>query len=190
MRNNWEQHDGVLLQTIPYLETSRILKIFTRNAGLLTAMARGKNLEIPFGRAEWTISKTRGDFYSLKEFALLDPFLELRSSYETISGAGAIAKNLLETQAPYKSSPDLYELLLACFSHLKKNPQAITQSFRLKLLRHEGILPQELQQFTVEERSLVSTLATARRFSDLEPLQISLEFAKKLEQFAKILFLT
>lgn len=209
MRNNWEQHDGILLQEIPFLEASRILKIFTRDAGLLTLMARRKINAIPFSRAEWVVKKSRGEFYSLRETSLINPYLELRTNYETLVGAGSIARDLLRSQAPSKASPGLYELLIACFSHLQKNPNTLAQSFRLKLLHYEGVLRLEPtcvhckepslflsggesvctqhrsvrdSFFTDQEWQVLLTLSSARRFSEIEQFHLSTEFSNKIEQ--------
>jgi DNA repair protein RecO len=183
MKHNWEQHEGVLLQIIPYLEESLIYKIFTPQAGLITVLAKSKGSAIPFCRAEWVVRRSRGDLYYLQESSLIDPHHHLRSSFPVISAAGAIATDLIRSQLPSTSATNLYLLLLACWTHLAKNPEAIAFSFRLKLLQLEGVFCIQLLNdlpFEEAERKIVRTLAFAKRFSELEDLHLSLCFACKL----------
>lgn len=144
MNEEWERHVGILLQALPYLG-HRILKIFTPDAGLLTLMAKHVKAKdaahtMPFCRAEWVFRKTRSDIYPLKEAKLLDPLSSLREQYSTLMNAGSIASDLLRSQLPHRSAQLLYDLLLASLTHLPRNPAAIAQSFRLKLLQFEGML--------------------------------------------------
>ena len=130
--------------------------------------------------------KSQRDFFSLQDSSLLDPHHQLRSSYQSISAAGSIAHDLLRSQLPSQSSSDLYQLLLACFSHLSKNPEAIAQSFRLRLLQLEGVLLIEQfcdPFFTEEELHLIRTLGLAKRFSELESLSLTSHFSNRLKQF-------
>ncbi|MBF8263423.1 MAG: putative repair protein recO [Parachlamydiales bacterium] len=145
MSGDWDRHEGILLQTIPYLGSHRILKIFTPDAGLISLMAKhiktnNAAVTTPFCRAEWVYRKSIGEIHPLKDFAMLDPLQELRESYNIISSAGSIARDLLRSQLPGRSAKSLYELLIASFRHLKTNPAAIALSFRLKLLQFEGLI--------------------------------------------------
>ena len=202
-----EKHDGILLQAIPYLGNRRILKIFTAQAGLLTFMSRLKQtaLTSPFCRAEWVIPKSpKGEIFPLKDASLIDPLLDLRKSFAILSAAGKIAQDLLKSQLPRKNTQGLYELTLACLRELPRNPLAIAQSFRLKLLQLEGLLQIQdtclrcenpssgLTQgesvctihqphlfFPDKEWGLLLRLGLAKRFSELEAIDFSAEFIAK-----------
>ncbi len=188
MRRHWEMREGILLQSIPYLENRRILKIFTKEAGLLPLIASAKKapFAIPFIKAEWVYRTTQTELHSLKDAALLDPFLTLKDTFSTLQAAGSIASDLLRSQLPNKASPALYDLLLASLAHIPLNPPAIAQAFRLKLLQCEGLLhlPCEAPHpFTLEEWDLALHLGLARRFSELASLAIPAPFAKKTNDF-------
>jgi DNA repair protein RecO len=210
MRQHWDQREGILLQAIPYLETRRILKVFTKDVGILSMMASSKKVPFatPFCRAEWVFRKSSGDIHSLKEGSLLDPLLHLRESYGKIQAAGSIASDLLRSQMANKASEGLYDLLLASFTHLAVNPQAVAQSFRLKLLQFEGLVQLQRgcmccgamasslsggeslcishadnpkrQTFNQEEWQQLLTLGLARRFSEFASLLLSPAFLRKV----------
>jgi DNA repair protein RecO (recombination protein O) len=211
MRNEWEKHEGILLQAIPYLGSHRILKVFTPDAGLVTLIAKHIKAKdaahtTPFCRAEWVFRKSRTEIFSLKEASLLDAMRELSETYEILFAAGSIAGDLLRSQFPHRSSCVLYELLLACLQHLRRNPNAVAQSFRLKLLQFEGLLRLQptcarcpaaathisageclcsshaapgSQLFDAEEWQLMLTLGLGRRFSDFELFKPSPAFIEK-----------
>lgn len=210
MRNaGWAHNEGILLQAIPYLEKRRILKVFTKDAGMISVIANLKNASfaIPFCRAEWTWRPTSGDLFSLKEISLIDPFQHLREDFSSLRAAGSIASDLLRSQHGSKPSANLYELLLASLSHLKKNPEAIAQSFRLKLLQCEGLvhlqdscmrcsapssaladgesvcanhLSFRARSFFPEEWRCLLILGLARRFSEFDSLALPTSFVKKM----------
>jgi DNA repair protein RecO len=135
---------GILLQAIPYLGSGRILKVFTRDAGLMTLMAKKPSLKgfSPFCIAEWVYKKGQKEIHTLIDGGLMDSLLCLRESYAALTAAGSMAQDLLRSQMAAKHSPDLYNLLCSYFTKLGafENPLILQQSFRLKLLIHEGLL--------------------------------------------------
>lgn len=142
---NETKSEGLLLQTIPYLGTGRILKIFTRESGLISLFTKKKNLGSlgsPFCIGEWIYKKGSTDLHPLKDASLIHPLLELRTSFHLLSTAGSIAQDILKSQLPITSPHHLYELLISYFKKLPqfKHPEILLISFRLKLLIHEGLL--------------------------------------------------
>jgi DNA repair protein RecO (recombination protein O) len=140
-----ERQVGILLTAHAYLGQKKILKVFTRDAGLISLISKSPKLialTAPFCLAEWLYRKTERELSTLTDGTLLDPFLTLRSSYDLLLAAGSMASDLLKSQLPAKSSPDLYALLLAYFKKLPEfpTPALLATSFRLKLLLHEGLL--------------------------------------------------
>jgi DNA repair protein RecO len=135
---------GVLIQAIPYLESNRILKIFTQTSGLITLVEKKAAFKIfnPFCIAEWVYRKSRKEIHTLIDGDLIDDLIDLRKSYPVLKAAGSIAKDLLSSQLPGRHSPALYHLLCSYFKKLPlfENPAILPLSFRLKLLIHEGLL--------------------------------------------------
>jgi DNA repair protein RecO (recombination protein O) len=182
-----EKTPGLLLQSIPYLGQKRILKVFTP-AGLISLFAKKSSLT-PFCLAEWVYPKTEKDLYPLRDTTLLDPLSELRQNYALLTAAGSIAKDILRSQLPHKSAPELYRLACLYFKKLPQAPDTLAASFRLKLLLHEGLLSCEREPiFTPTEWEQVQVLAFTRHFSALYELpavptqKIALLFEERLTQ--------
>ena len=180
-----EKTPGLLLQAIPYLGQKKILKVFTP-LGLISLFAKTSQLT-PFCIAEWVYQKTEKELYPLSDTTLLDPLSELRQSYNLLTAAGTMAKDLLRSQLPNKGSPELYQLACLYFKKLPASPDMLVASFRLKLLLHEGLLSSDPEpSFTPTEWEQVATLAFARQFSTLYGLpaapteKIALLFEERL----------
>ena len=159
---------GILLKSIKHLGQKKILKVFTKDHGLLSFFSSSTKLA-PFSLAEWTFRETEKELISLKEGTLLDPLLDLKESYETLSFAGTMAKDLLTTQMPHKKSEDLFQLTYLYLKKLPLNPEGFLASFKLKLLLHEGLLPHTIPaRFTPEEWTQIELLGFSRSFKTIE----------------------
>lgn len=183
-----EKTEGLLLQAIPYLGHQKILKVFTPEAGLLSFIVKQKKLSqlSPFLVAEWVYRNGKEDLHLLKDLTLLNDLLHLRESYEILSLAGQMAKDLLRSQWPAKQGKDLYHLTLAYLEKLStfSQPGTLAASFRLKLLLHEGLFSESAERpFSNAEWEVVHTCATARRFSLLETLSLSPPLSEKINIF-------
>src|SRR3990167_5842046 len=184
-----EKTEGICLQETPYLEKGKILKVFTKESGLLSVMEKRKASHLtPFCLGEWVLRKGRSEIYTLIEGSLLDPFLHLRNSYETLVRAGQLTQDLLRSQLPGKSAPSLYLLFL---SYLKKlgqfqNPALLSTSFQLKLLLHEGLFllePQSFPQFSLQDWEVIFPLCYAPTFTELSRIPLSPSLEEKINAF-------
>lgn len=145
-----DRSQGLLLQSIPYLDAHRILKVLTPDSGLITLMARYTqskskpyaSLITPFLLAEWVYAKDSKEMHLLKDGTLLEDFAPLKLDYNRLAAAGQIAQDLLKTQLPGKPAQLPCELARACLQKLPlfPNPHLLAAAFRLKLLAHEGLL--------------------------------------------------
>lgn len=159
---------GLLLQSTPYLGKKKILKIFSREQGLVSLFSTSCTLT-PFCVAEWVYPKTEKEMKRLQDVTLTDPLLHIRESYTVISAAGVIAQDLLRTQLPNKSAPELFDLTLLYLKNLHRAPDRFTASFHLKLLVYEGLLsPDPDPHFSVAEWSQVETLAFSRSLTAIQ----------------------
>ncbi|PIS02012.1 MAG: hypothetical protein COT85_07675 [Chlamydiae bacterium CG10_big_fil_rev_8_21_14_0_10_42_34] len=157
---------GLLLQSISYLGQKKILKVLTPDHGLISLFTKSTKLT-PFCLAEWVYRETGKEMHTLQDSTLLDPLLNLRQDYQTLTFAGAMAQDLLRTQMPNKKAP--YALASAYFKKLPLNPQILAASFRLKLLLHEGLLSLEPStSFSPLEWEQLSTLAFGSHFSQIQ----------------------
>lgn len=135
-----EKTEGILLQTIPYLGRKNIFKVFTAERGLLSLIAKKTELQ-PFCVAEWVYLVNPRGLFSLTDVTIIDPLLSLRQSFSTITAAGRIGREILQSQMPGVGG-NLYILLRTYFQKLPLSQDAasLVASFLLKRRIHDGAL--------------------------------------------------
>jgi DNA repair protein RecO (recombination protein O) len=110
---------GVVLQTHSYSDTSKILRLMTRDYGPLSAMARGalrpksrfSGVLEPFAEGTATIYvKPNRDLHSLSDFALIRERQALGRDLHRYAGASVLCELVLRL-APQERDPHLYDLL-------------------------------------------------------------------------------
>ena len=141
--------EGILLKVIPFQDYDQILVFFTLEAGLIKVLFRGSRskrrgllgLCMPLTRVEVIYKEKRGEIYIGCDIALLDSYRSLRKNLTHLNAACDLLQILYRSQWVGKPAPLLYALLK---SYLEKipftaDPQQFTASFRLKVLKHEGV---------------------------------------------------
>jgi len=144
-----ERSPGLLLQSIPYLGSHRILKVLTPEHGLISLLAKfaasrkrsWSALTTPFLLAEWVYVRGRTDLFLLKDGSLVEPFLALKDNYGRLAAAGQMAQDLLKTQMPEKRAEGPFAGAVESFRELAagKNPAEVLMHFRKMLLDWEGL---------------------------------------------------
>jgi DNA repair protein RecO (recombination protein O) len=212
--------EGVVINAIPFRNYDCILTLFTPIDGLIKLFYRGaysskkgsgSGTTNPLSIVEIVYTKGRGDLYSCIEISVINHHLGLRNHLPTLEAACEMLKCISATQMPGKIAPDLYQLLLIYLGKLPQmeNPQTLITSFRLKLLRYEGLLallshcsvcsglidevwiykseafccphtPLKALSFTKQERSQVEYLAFCRDLSQLSNIEVSTVLSKKI----------
>ena len=73
---------------------------------------------------------------------MIDEHLILRNKLSSLQAAGQLAQAILHSQLPGKPTPQLYLLFRAYFKqiHAFEDPANLIVSFKLKLLKHEGLM--------------------------------------------------
>ncbi len=140
-----ERGEGVVLASYPYLSGRRILKIFTREHGLISLIISRRHsplLSSSLSTAEFVYLKKTSELYKLIDLKILHHQFELRKNYNHIDAAAHIAKLLLESQLPGKKANLLYDLLQAYFRKIPSanDPNILVASFALKVLNHDGLI--------------------------------------------------
>lgn len=138
--------EAVILQSLDFQEHDRILTLFTRNEGLIKLIVKGsaakqKSWLAPLSSAEFIYSKGKSDLYKCQEISMGNPFPSLRHSFSVLESASDMLQAILVSQFPANPAPLLYDLLLWSFNKLPlaRDPYLMSVSFRLKLLRHDGL---------------------------------------------------
>jgi DNA repair protein RecO len=189
--------EGVIVSAFAFKDYDRIITLFTPEAGLIKLVVKGAfsakqgkgNSTAPLTHVETIYTEGRGELCSCREINVLNHFLGLRQQLLTLQAACNILQAIAATQQPGKSSPGLYQLLIAYLYQLQTatDPRAITASFQLKTLRHEGILnldewetPDGTLMLRADERRLVEHLALCRNFGALAATIIDNGLAAKI----------
>lgn len=212
--------EGVVVNAIPFRNYDCILTVFTPLEGLIKFFFRGaysqkkgngSGTTTPLSIVEIVYTKGRGDLHTCVEISVTDHNLALRHNLPMLESACEMLQSISATQQPDKPAPELYRLFRMYLDKLPKasTPQVISSSFRLKLLRYEGMLaffshccecakalndawiyggeafcsshtPQEAFFLTNEERGLVERLAFCRDFSLLAETRITAHLSEKI----------
>ncbi len=189
--------EAIVLKTSPYGDYNQIVTFYTQDFGLVKCAAKfsrsPKNklsaLLAPFNELEAHFLLRNRDLETLQSAALIHPHLELRSSLETLEAASLCLDALLKTQLPGKSAPLLYALLRKYLTLIPEavSPEALSASFLLKLLKHEGVLAFEednfLPGFSRDNAAILLSLGIAGSGSflkEIHPPKETLEIAKGL----------
>ena len=186
--------EGIIVHTIAYGDSDQIITAFTREAGMLKLILhrslamnsrRSPGPVSALSRVELVYTVGRGDLHRGREVALIDSYLGLRTSYSHLQAGCALLEAIRLSQLGERAAPLLYTLLCLYLDRLHELPApavAVT-SFHLKVLKHEGLLGEEiLADLNEEERLLLSLLAGCRRFSDLSGVQVETAFAAKVKK--------
>ncbi len=143
---------ALVLRSVQYKESSRILTVLTSDHGKLTVSARGavrKNSRVtasvqPLAFSDMTLSRTR-DRYILTESQVIEQFEELSGDLERFSLAAYFAE-LLETLSDEDSpNPEMLSLGLNAFYMLCKSDERpdelIKAAFELRAMCLSGYAP-------------------------------------------------
>lgn len=212
--------EGIVLNAIPFRNYDCILTVFSPLQGLIKFFFKGaysqkkgngSGTTTPLSIVEIVYTKGRGDLHLCAEISVTDHNLALRNNLSVLEAACDMLQSISATQQPDKPAPELYRLFCMYLEKLPQisSPQILSSSFRLKLMRYEGVLaflshcsecsemlndtwihageaycsshtPPEALFLTKEERSLVERLAFCRDFGLLAETELTLPLVKKI----------
>jgi DNA repair protein RecO (recombination protein O) len=147
-----EKGEGVVLRLTDFSETSRIVVLFTREFGKISALAKGgRRLKGPFESALDLLSACRIVFLRksssgldlLTEAQLIERFRPQERDLGCLYAGYYVAELLLSLTEEYDPHPELYDAAretLAGFSSAESLPIKVLR-FELVLLREIGQLP-------------------------------------------------
>jgi DNA repair protein RecO len=212
--------EGIVINAIPFRNYDCILTLFTPLEGLIKLFFRGAynpkkgngaGAVTPLSIVEAIYTKGRTELHTCQEMVVVDHNLALRQHLAMLNAACDMLRSIVATQQPGKAAPELYKLFRYYLNKLPQTsfPQAIVGSFRLKLMRYEGLLsffshccecsgilndvwisggeaycythkPLEAHFLTKEEKALVERLAFCRDFALLAETEISAGLSAKI----------
>jgi len=147
-----ERATGLVLRTLPFAETSLIVRWLTPSWGRISTIAKGaRRPKSPFRgkldlfyEADFTFNRSRSSsLYILREVIVRDIHVGLRKDYRALCKAAYCARLIERTAEEETAVPALYDLLrdaVKVFSSDNPNPLVVL-AFELKLLAESGLSP-------------------------------------------------
>lgn len=143
--------EGIVIGEMKYQENSKILKIFTKELGKISVMARGacnpksKMIAIaqPFVYGQFILNKGR-NFYYLSSGELIDSNYDLRNKMERLVYASHIVELVDKSSEDEQKNDSVYELLLKALSllaDLEEDYLKFILAFELKFVSFIGYRP-------------------------------------------------
>ncbi len=144
--------DGVVLRTVDFGESSRMLTVFTGEYGLISVRARGvrkakskmASCTQPFCYSRFELCKKSGEVYTLTGGGVLEAFYGLSGDLDAFYAAGYMGKMLLRVLQPDLPDPETLRLFLNSLyllSNQKRDVRYIKCVFLLKLACIQGVMP-------------------------------------------------
>lgn len=150
MNDPYQRTEGLILRAISYRDFDQILTLFTADAGLLKIMCYGsrsqrskwRGLCQPLTRVELVYREKQGEIFECRDITLVDSHDSLKQEFRHMEAACDLLQALSFSQMPGKEAPQLYASLILLLKKipLQADPWIPAICFRLKLLKHEGLL--------------------------------------------------
>ncbi len=144
--------DALLLKATDYRDADRIVTLFTRDAGKLSAVARGArgskrrfagSLE-PYSVIRVELEEGRGELLTLKRAELQRPFVRLLAELDRMEAAAGALALVREAHAPRVVDADLFVAAvqyLAVIDHEGDPQRSLLLAFALRVLALMGVAP-------------------------------------------------
>lgn len=196
MLNEIKSIEGVILRSTAYRDYDQILTLFTPDQGVLKFIYKGSRKKRtargcfnPLTRVELTYKEGKSELYPCEDIVLIDSYLDLRKQLACLEAACDLLAAVSFSQWIGKVAPPIYHLLtfyLAKMS-LVQDPWSLASSFRLKILKYEGVFdPQkslETPLFEEKDVELIEFLTNCRHFQSLVEKTLPEGFAARVGIF-------
>jgi len=148
-----EKTSAVVLKSMKYRDTSKIVTLYTRRFGRLSCLAKGaRQLTSKFGSAlepmtesEIVVYKSEGrDLHLLSQSSTLQPFKKIHADGERIAVGFSVLELVHRLAHEQEEHQALYELLvgsLEALEHCERNFVNILYAFELRFAALHGFAP-------------------------------------------------
>lgn len=140
--------EGIILKTTSYRDYDLILTIFSPAHGLVNLLFKGGNSQrrkkgaatSPLTCAEFSCRKGIGPLWFVNEISVIASNAAIRTSLSALEAAGVMTRAVERSQSAEQPAENLYRLYSKLLELIPASPQpeVLSASFLLKLLRHEG----------------------------------------------------
>jgi DNA repair protein RecO (recombination protein O) len=142
--------EGIILKVVPFRDYDQILTLFTPYEGVIKLFYHGSRSKrrggqgacIPLTKVEIVYQESRGEMFTCRELRLVESYPFLRDEWLHLETGCDLIHTISVSQLAGKGAPLLYLLLclyLQKIPHLD-DPWVLPISFRLKLLKHDGLV--------------------------------------------------
>ena len=182
---------GIVLKEMPLGEADKLLKVFSREEGLITVVAKGAKKSgsrflaaaSVFAYSDMELVKGKS-MYVLKNAKLIESFYGLREDLDILTAAADIGKMTLKVIQEDLPDEESLELLLKALALLekKRDPLFVKAVFTIRLLWFQGMIgsPEEMTPDEMK-RLLPGTLAAFKHICSCDEDKL---FAFKLSEEA------
>jgi len=137
--------DGFVLKRIRYNDSSKILTLYTKEFGVLKAIAKGsRSLNNKFGSALEPLTHThfviykkdQRDIQLISSADVLHSYRTIRNDLNRLSCAYAVAEVFLRVIRHQEKQDALYDLLLGAYQELdeaRSHPRAVLRAFQIRM---------------------------------------------------------
>ena len=142
--------EGIVLHSFPFQDYDQIFTLLSPERGVIKCLLKGArsskrqygSATAPLTQAECVLKEGKGELFSCREIAILHSPLRLRDNLEKLECACILLNLIQQSQWPGKESLETYQLLKSYLKYLPDAqwPLSLVASFRLKLLKQEGLL--------------------------------------------------
>ncbi|HBV50900.1 MAG TPA: DNA repair protein RecO [Clostridiales bacterium] len=144
--------EGIVLKESPLGENGKLLVIFSREYGKMTAAAKGVRkpgsamiqLAQLFAYSELELYRGNSGLYTLTGGTLIEPFRGLSEDYDRIRAAGTMSSVLLkiiQEELPDEETLRLFLNSLYLIAAGRRRPDFVRCVFLLKLTQYQGLQP-------------------------------------------------
>jgi DNA repair protein RecO (recombination protein O) len=185
--------EGMILRAASFRDYDQILTLFTPDRGILKLFCKGNKKKrrlqgayMPLTRVEVVYKEKNSDLFACEDVALLQSYHSLRENLPALQAACDFLQALYQSQVVGKEAPQLYNLLTFYLDKLNQipDPWILALSFRLKILKHEGLLSftplMETMPFDDEELQLLQLLTLCKSYIQLTQVILPSGFAAKV----------
>jgi DNA repair protein RecO (recombination protein O) len=144
------QSEGIVIQVVPFRDYDQIVTIFTPEHGTIKVIIKNrpsrqrkiKSTCTPLTGVDISWTEGKGELGRCEEIVTIRHYAALRTTLALMEAGCDLLRAIQRSQPVGKISPEIYLLLLYYMDKLPTidNPDILLASFRLKILRYEGLI--------------------------------------------------
>lgn len=142
--------EGIVIRSIDYGETNKIVTLYTREWGKIGVMARGANkpnsrlaaVTLPFTHGFFLVQMGRG-LGNLQQGEILSSYKSIKEDIFLTAYASYVAELTDKSTEERKANPFLFELLLQTLAYMNDglDPEVLVLIYEMKMLNVLGLYP-------------------------------------------------